>query len=94
MYGDGGPPGHHGNAPIEVCALRSLASALSRSASATRGSSTLRNPEPAPALSPPRESSSQGVSSSAIFRLGSAAAQVSSGVSRFDISRAIVATAG
>jgi hypothetical protein len=92
MYGDGGPPGHHGNAPIEVCALRSFASAVSRSAFAIRGSRTLIVPESG--WRPPRDSSSHGVSSSDILRLGSTAAQVSRGVSRLENSCAIFATAG
>ena len=60
---------------MEVCAFRSLAIAASRSAFATRGSSTLARPSPASL--PPRASTSQGLSSSVIFRFGSAASHVS-----------------
>ena len=44
IYGDGGPPGHHGNAPTDVCALRSFASDASRCAFATFGSRTFSIP--------------------------------------------------
>ena len=92
MYGEGGPPDHQGKAPAAVCALRSLASEASRSAFAMRGSSTFTSPDPASA--PPLAASSHGVSSSTMRRVGSGAAQDSSGVSRFDIASAIFATAG
>ncbi len=91
MYGEGGPPGHQGNPPESVCAWRSFASAESRSAFAIRGSRTRVRSAPG---FPPRASSSHGVSSSCIFRLGSAASHGSSRVSRFESSCAIAATAG
>ena len=91
MYGDGGPPGNHGNPPTDVCALRSRASADSRFACATRGSRTSID---STSVRPPRAVTSHGVSSSAIFRFGSRASQLSRGVVRFDISAAIFATAG
>src|ERR1039458_3506916 len=92
MYGDGGPPGNQGKPPTDVCDLRSRASADSRLACAPRGSRTLIPPF-GPA-SPPRDVTSQGVSSSAIFRFGSRASQLSRGVVRFAISAAIFAAAG
>ena len=93
MYGDGGPPGHQGKPPIDVCAFRSLASAASRSALAIARVEHVDQVR-AGVLAALRRRSSHGVSSSAILRLGSAASQVSSGVSRFESSCAIFATAG
>ena len=91
MYGLDGPPGHHGNEPSDPCALRSLARASSRWAAAIFGSSTFTSRS----VRPPRASISQGVSSSAIFRFGSVASQVSSSVVRDAASfSAIFAMAG
>ncbi len=92
MYGDGGPPGNQGKAPFAVWALRSFSSDAARSASAVFGSSTWTNPRPSSL--PPFDSTSQGDSSSVIFRFGSTASHAGIGVSRFASSAAIFATAG
>ena len=80
MYGDGGPPGHQGKAPSEVCVVLELGQR--RRAAGRRaiwGSRTrIRSSPPRP----PRAAARQGVSSSAILRLGSAASQGSKRVSR------------
>ena len=67
MYGEGGPPGHHGKPPESVCACRSFARAVSRSAFAMRGSRTRARSAPD---FPPFASSSHGVSSSCHLAVG------------------------
>jgi hypothetical protein len=93
MKSDGGPPAHHGKAPPGSCSRASLASADSRCCLAMRGSSILISAGSAAPCSP-RDSSSHGVSSRAIWRFASAPPNASRAVSRFASSCASRPTAG
>ena len=85
MYGEGGPPGHQGKPPDSVCALRSFASAASRSAFAiARIEHVARGRRPASGRPAPSRATASPRAPSCGW--GRRASQVSSGVSRLDSS--------